>query len=98
MRYGAKNVSIPKLLHQWREFKLTPAYHDLFRSSIERTPYEKELKSKRDRLRRDLRMTKNLGAPKKLIKVLQQQVADAEAMYAATGRAGKRAGVAVHLK
>ena len=32
------------------------------------------------------------------IQLLEQEVAEAEAMYAETGRPGKRAGVYVHLK
>ena len=58
VRLGAKNISIPALLQQWREYKTTDEYKHLKRSSVEKTDYEKELKDKRDRLRRELKAKK----------------------------------------
>ena len=58
----------------------------------------RELKSKRDRLRSELKAKEKHGASRSQIKQLRRQVKDAEAEYEATGRPGKRAGVAAHLQ
>ena len=97
VRVGAKNVSISNLLEQWRKFKNTGEYHDLKRSSEPKTSYEKKLKSDRDWYRRELKAKEKSRASRSEIERLREQVKDADAKYEATGRPGKRSGVAAHL-
>ena len=98
VKVGTTNIPIPALLQQWQQFKTSSEYQDLKKRSVAKSAHEKELKGKRDRLRSELIAKRRHGASKSEIKRLQQQVKDAEALYAETGRPGKRAGVAVYLK
>ena len=96
VKVGTKDVSVSALLEEWQRFKTTSDYAQLSRRK--KTPEEKGLKAKRDRLRWELKVKKKQKASDSEIERLQQEVAHAETDYASTGRSGKRACVASYLK
>ena len=97
VKTGARNISIQDLLQQWTTFKTSDEYSKLIQCSAEKSAAEIELKSKRDRLRFDVLKKRNQGASEEVLMQLERELQEATDAYAATGRAGKRRGVAHHL-
>ena len=48
VKVGANNIQIRALLEKWRDFKKTPEYAKMRRSSVAKSAYENHLKRKRD--------------------------------------------------
>ena len=97
VKTGARNISIQDLLQQWTTFKTSDEYSKLIQCSAEKSAAEIELKSKRDRLRFAVFKKRNQGASEEVLMQLERELQEATDAYAATGRAGKRRGVAHHL-
>ena len=97
VKTGARNISIQDLLQQWTTFKTSDEYSKLIQCSAEKSAAEIELKSKRDRLRFAVLKKRNQGASEEVLMQLERELQEATDAYAATGRAGKRRGVAHHL-
>ena len=97
VKIGTQDIPIQDLLEQWEEFKTSDAYNKLLQRSAEKSAAEIELKSKRDRLRFQLLKARNQGASEEVLMELETEHKEVKDAYAATGRAGVRAGVAHHL-
>ena len=97
VKIGTRDIPIQDLLEQWTEFKTSDTYKKLLQRSAEKSEAEIELKSKRDRLRFELSKARNQGASEEVLMQLEREHKEARDAYAATGRAGVRAGVAHHL-
>ena len=82
---------------EWTDFKGTADYKELLKRSAEKSAEEIELKNKRDGLRFSLLRKRRRGASEEELAPLQREFDEAKIAYAATGRAGRRRGVAHHL-
>ena len=97
VRIGTHGVSISELLQEWSNFKETGEYKKLKERSAQKSPMEIELKSKRDRLRYAVLKSRQQKAPEEVQSRLKEELTEAQAAYAATGRSGRSSGVAHHF-
>ena len=98
VKIGTRNIQIPELLQQWLEFKKSDEYKKLKECSAAKSAEELELKNKRDRLRFALFDKRKRGAAEAELDEALALYKEAQASYVATGRAGRRPGVAQSLK
>ena len=98
VKIGTRNIQIPELLQQWLEFKKSGEYKKLKECSAAKSAEEFELKNKRERLRFALFDKRKRGAAEAELDEALALYNEAQASYAATGRAGKRPGVAQSSK
>ena len=98
VKIGTRNIQIPELLQQWLELKKSSEYKKLKECSAAKSAEELELKNKRDRLRFALFDKRKRGAAEAELDKALALYEEAQASYVATGRAGRRRGVAQSLK
>ena len=94
VKIGTRNIQIPELLQQWLEFKKSDEYKKLKECNAAKSAEELELKNKRDRLRFALFDKRKRGAAEAELDEALALYKEAQASYVATGRAGRRRGVA----
>ena len=98
VKIGTRNIQIPELLQQWSAFKKSDEYKKLKECNAAKSAEELELKNKRDRLRFALFDKRKRGAAEAELDEALALYEEAQALYVATGRAGRRRGVAQSFK
>ena len=103
IKVGTERININALLTAWSTFKTGEEYNKMLARSTEKSAKEKEIKSKRDRIRADLKIMQQRVNKRhrpedvKSMHTLVQQLQEAKREYAKTGRAGRSSSVASFL-
>ena len=103
IKVGTKRININVLLTEWTKFKSSEEYQKMLMRSSEKSAEEKELKSKLDKIRAELKIMQERVAKRRRpedvesMRTLVQQLQEAKREYEKTGRAGRSSSVASFL-
>ena len=103
IKVGTERININALLTAWRTFKTSEEYNKILARSSEKSAEEKQAKTKRDRIRAELKIMQEQVFKRRRpedvesMQTLLQQLQEAKSEYEKTGRAGRSSGVASFL-
>jgi len=103
IKVGTERININELLTEWTTFKSSEEYKKMLARSSEKSAEEKQAKTKRDRIRAELKIMQEQVFKRRRpedvesMQTLLQQLQEAKREYEKTGRAGRSSSVASFL-
>ena len=100
IKVGTQRININELLTKWTTFKSSEEYKKMLARSSEKSAEEKQAKTKRDRIRAELKIMQEQVFKRRRpedvesMQTLLQQLQEAKREYEKTGRAGRSSSVA----